>query len=101
MLVEDFLRYFNEHRVLFYICSWLICVDESISRWYGLGGSWINMGLPHYVAMDRKPEHGSEIQNACDGMNGMMLRLKLCKTAAAEAEYSKEQREAAAATDST
>ena len=26
-----------------------VCVDESMIRWYGLGGSWINMGLPTFV----------------------------------------------------
>ena len=26
-----------------------ICVDKSMTRWYGLGGDWINMGLPMYV----------------------------------------------------
>ena len=32
----------------------MICVDESISRWYGQGGDWIDFGLPHYVAIVRK-----------------------------------------------
>jgi hypothetical protein len=26
-----------------------ICVDESISWWNGIGGNWINLGLPKYV----------------------------------------------------
>ena len=85
-LVQDFVDNFNEHRETFYFASWLICADESISRWYGLGGNWINMGLPHHVAMDRKPEHGCEIQNSCDGISGIMMRLKLVKSAAAEAQ---------------
>ena len=59
-----------------------IVVDESISRWYGLGGHWINMGLPQYVAMDRKPEDGAEIQNSACGISGIMLQLKLVKSAA-------------------
>ena len=40
-----------------------------------------------YVAIDRKPENGCEIQNACDGQSGIMMRLKIVKTAAAEPEY--------------
>ena len=60
-------------------------MDESISRWYGLGGSWINMGIPHYVAIDRKPEAGCEIQNAADGNSSIMMRLKLVKSAIEEA----------------
>ena len=59
----------------------MICVDESMSRWYGQGGHWINHGLPQYVAIDRKPENGCEIQNAACGMSGVMLRLKLVKGA--------------------
>jgi len=58
----------------------IICVDESISRWYGLGGSWINKGLPNYVAMDRKLEDGAEIQDSCCGKCNIMMRLKLVKT---------------------
>jgi hypothetical protein len=58
----------------------VLCVDKSFSRWYGLGGHWINIGLPHYVAMERKPEAGCEIQNFADGESGVMVRLKLVKT---------------------
>jgi hypothetical protein len=43
----------------------------------GKGGSWINQGMPHYVAIDRKPENGAEIQNAPCGRSGNMLSLKL------------------------
>jgi Transposase IS4 len=99
-LVQDFVDNFNNHREAFYFSSYLICADESISRWYGLGGNWINMGLPHYVAMDRKPEHGCEIQNACDGISGIMMRLKLVKSQSAEASASQEQRNAAPAAES-
>ena len=66
-LVQDFVDNFNNHRESYYFASDLICADESMSRWYGLGGNWINVGLPHYVAMDSKPENGCEIQNCCDG----------------------------------
>ena len=100
-LVQDFVDNFNEHRETFFFPSWLLCADESISRWYGLGGNWINMGLPHYVAMDRKPEHGCEIQNCCDGISGIMLRLKLVMSQIAEEAISAQQRAEAAAADST
>ena len=56
-----------------------------MSRWYGMGGFWINEGLPQYVAMERKPENGCEIQNSADGVSGVMMRLKLVKTAEEEA----------------
>ena len=61
-----------------------IYVDEYMSRWFGQGGHWINHGLPMYVAIDRKPENGCEIQNAACGRSGVMIRLKIVKTAEEE-----------------
>ena len=55
-----------------------------MSRWYGQGGHWINHGLPMYVAIDRKLENGCEIQNATCGRSGVMIRLKIVKTAEEE-----------------
>ena len=55
-----------------------------MSQWYGQGGHWINHGLPMYVAIDRKPENGCEIQNAACGHSGVMIRLKIVKTAEEE-----------------
>ena len=81
LLVDEFVNNFNEYRAKTFTPSDLICVDESISRWYGQGGEWINHGLPMYVAMDCKPENGCEIQNAACGRSGVMIRLKLVKTA--------------------
>jgi hypothetical protein len=78
-LVDDFVKNFNDHRANYFNPSDPICVDESMSRWYGQGGHWINHGLPQYVAIDRKPENGCEIQNAACGRSGVMLRLKLVK----------------------
>ena len=56
-------------------------MDESISRWYGLGEHCINFDLHNYVAMDRKPENGCEIQNACNRKSKIMIQLKLVKGA--------------------
>lgn len=81
LLVDDFLKSFNEYRASTFSPSETICVDESMSRWYGQGGEWINHGLPMYVAIDRKPENGCEIQSACCGVCGIMIQLKLVKTA--------------------
>ena len=80
MLVEDFVENINKHREQFYLASYVLCVDESMSRWYGLGGHWINIGLPMYVALDRKPENGCKIQNCCDGLCGIMIKLRLVKS---------------------
>jgi Transposase IS4 len=84
MLIDDFVDRFNEHRSQTFVPSDLICVDESFSRWYGQGGHWINHGLPHYVEMDRKPEAGCEIQNSACGRSGVMLQLRLVKSAREE-----------------
>ena len=86
MLVQDFVDRYNDHRKNHFTPSFLICVDESMSRWYGMGGHWINAGLPCYIAFDRKPEDGCEIQNSACGYSGIMLRLKLVRSAAGEAE---------------
>ena len=83
-LVDDFVKNFNKHRAQNFSPSDEICIDESMSRWYGQGGHWINHGLPMYVAIDRKPENGCEIQNAACGRSGVMLRLKIVKTAEEE-----------------
>ena len=79
-LVDDMVDIFNRHRSDNFLPAEWICVDESISRWYGLGGQWINIGLPMYVTIDRKPESGCEIQNAACGVSGVMLRLLLVKS---------------------
>jgi hypothetical protein len=80
LLVDGFVDNFNEYRESNFSPSDLICADESMSRWYGQGGYWINHGLPQYIAIDRKPEFGCEIQNSCCGRSGIMMRLKLVKT---------------------
>ena len=81
LLVDGFIERFNDHRAARLHPSDTITVDESISRWYGLGGNWIDIGLPMYVAMERKPENGGEIQDSCDGDTGIMLRLIVVKGA--------------------
>ena len=81
LLVDGFVDNINRHRVNCFHCSGTICCDESISRWYGNGGNWIDRGLPMYVAIDRKPENGGEIQNIVDGDTGIMLQLTIVKAA--------------------
>lgn len=41
-----------------------ICIDESISRWYALGGDWTGVGIPNYVHLNRKPEARRELKSA-------------------------------------
>jgi len=91
MLVDDFVTAFNSFRAAKYFLSEQICADESISKWYGLGGHWINMGLPNYVAMDRKPENGCEIQDPCDSRSKIMMQLKLVKGTAENERLAREE----------
>ena len=62
-LVEDFVNNFNEYHTQIFSPLDLICADESILWWYGQGDHWINLGLPRYVAIDKKLENGADIQN--------------------------------------
>ena len=80
-LISDFVDRFNEHRATRFILSDRVCCDESMSKWYGLGGDWINIGLPMYVAIDRKPVNGREIQNVCCGRSQIMMQIKVVETA--------------------
>lgn len=79
-LVDDFVTAINNHRATFVTPCEVICVDESMSRWYGLGGDYIDVGLPTYRAIDRKPENGCEIKTSACGRSGIMLRLEVVKS---------------------
>jgi hypothetical protein len=81
LLIDELVSNFNEHHDKNFIPSKLICVDESISCWYGQGGEWINHGLTLYVAMDCMPQNGCEIQNAACRCSAVMICLKIVKTA--------------------
>ena len=80
-LVEDFVTHSNEYRTQLFSPSDIICADESISRWYGQGGHWINLGFPMYATMGRKPENGEEIHNYSYGRSGIMMQLRIVKSA--------------------
>ncbi len=49
-------------------------------RWYGLGGEWIDVGLPTYRAMDRIPESGCEIKTTACGRSRIMLQKWIVKS---------------------
>ena len=56
--INEHIENFNNHRLTRSSNSDRIYVDEIFSRWYGLGGDWINLGLPHDVQMDSNTETG-------------------------------------------
>lgn len=51
-----------------------------MTRWYGLGGEWLDVRLPTYRAIDRKPSNGCEIKTSPCGRSGIMLRLEIVKS---------------------
>ena len=61
-----------------------------MSRCYGIGGHWINSGLPHYIAIDRNPQNCGEIQNADGEFSCIMMQLKLANTSSEEDIHSPE-----------
>ena len=69
----------NEHRIATFAPTDALSVDESFSRWHGNGGSWIEIGLPHHVSLDRKPEAGCEIQNVSCGRSCVMVQIELLR----------------------
>ena len=91
MLVHDFVAAFNEHRSATFAPTEALCVDKSISRWHGNGGSWIEIGLPHYVSLDRNPETGCEIKDASSGRSGVMVQIEIVKTNIGDSEVRTEQ----------
>ncbi len=58
--------------------------NESMIQWHGVGGSFLDAGIPHYSAIERKPNNGDEIQNLADVASGIMLYLKVVKSTAKE-----------------
>ena len=54
-----------------------LCIDEIFSCWYGLGGIWAFIGLPHYVKFDCKPKAGCEIYTACDGEGKFIFAVEI------------------------
>jgi hypothetical protein len=79
-LVSEFVTSIHSHRSAHFSPSELVCV-ESIARWYGQGGHWIEHGLQLYVAIDCKPKTGCEIQISACGRSGIMMQLQLVTTA--------------------
>lgn len=55
MLVTAFLDAINKHLEMRVTTSKIICIEDSMVRWYGVRGHWIYMGLRHYVSIERKP----------------------------------------------
>lgn len=83
-LIDDHVDNFNKHRASTFVPSGEICADESVVRWYGLGGAFVNFGLPMYVELERKPDSGCEIQDICCVQSKVMLQLKIVQSSEQE-----------------
>ena len=74
-LFNDFVAAFSDHRYRNVTPSDHLCVDETMIRFYGLGDDWIEIGPPHFVSIEHKPEDGCEVQNLAWPESGIMLRI--------------------------
>ena len=80
MLIEDFVANYNKYRQRTFVPGSHIEANETVVRWYGKGGAFVDAGLPMYLALERKPDNGGEIQNLADITSGIMLHLKVVKS---------------------
>ena len=65
-------------------------MEKSIIRWYVKGGKCINRDFHIYVAIDRNPENGCEIQSFSDSSSAIILYFKLVNKVSHEGEQEKE-----------
>jgi hypothetical protein len=80
MLVDDFINNINKYRSRMFDPDDHLEANETVIRWYGIGGTFINAGLPMYLALECKPNNSSEIQNLANVASGIMLHLKVVKS---------------------
>jgi hypothetical protein len=98
MLINDSVANINKYRQRTFVPGGHLeaDADETVVRWYGKGGAFVDAGLPMYLALERKPDNGVEIQNLADVASVIMLHLKVVKSANEEKAIA-----AAAAADAT
>jgi hypothetical protein len=81
MLINDFVANINKYCQMTFVPGGHLEADESVIRWYGKGGAFVDAGLPMYLALECKPGNGGEIQNLADVALGIMLHLKVVTSA--------------------
>ena len=81
MLIDDFVANINKYRQRTFVPGGHLEADETVVRWYGKRGAFVNAGLPMYLALKGKPDNGDEIQNLANVASGIMLYLKVVKSA--------------------
>ena len=73
MLVNNFVANINKYRARMFVPGGHLEADQSMICWYGVGGSFVDAGIPHYAAIERKPNNCAEILNHTDVALGIML----------------------------
>lgn len=68
-------------------------VEKYIPSWYGIGGEWIKNDFPMYVDINRKPESNYDIHYDYDRNFGIVMWLRLVKTAVNEEANSNQEYE--------
>jgi len=81
MLTNNFVANINKYCQRTFVPSGHLKADKTVIRWYGKGGAFVDAGLPMYFALESKPDNGGEIQNLADVTSGIMLHLKVVKSA--------------------
>jgi Transposase IS4 len=61
-LVSDFVESVNSHRAAYFSPFYLVCDDESMSRWYGQGGHWIEMDYRNTSPLIASPRTGARFR---------------------------------------
>ncbi len=84
MLVDNFIANINEYRSRPFNPGNHLGADETVIWWYGLGGAFVDAGLPIYLVLECKPNNGGEIQNLAAIASGIMLHLKVVKSVTQE-----------------
>ncbi len=61
MLVNKFVANINKYRCRSFYPGNHLEANETVIQWYGIGGAFIDTGLPVYLALKCKPNKGSKI----------------------------------------
>ena len=57
ILINDFVANINKYRQRTFVPGGRLEADETVVRWYGKGGAFVDAGLPMYLALERKPDN--------------------------------------------
>ena len=77
LLVDNFITNFNVHNFSTFYPGVELEADKPMVPWYGHGVNHINIGLPHYVVMDRKFNIGGKIKINIKQCNAAFLKTYL------------------------